>query len=794
VLPVFAAGAGTPVHDLARGILDAGLDPEECYQVRELSFSRQDARVYLTEGYLIFGKPVNGVRTSAVFSADIEAGDAELLLMPPHRSERMSLASFTGSPNFDEHFSAALFVFTDDTYPELMKLISAHGTPKKRPDHGALLAQSWDMVVRSLSQSYQVRMVKDLMSERRAESGFFYGALVGQKLGNFDLLYDPRATEQISLGQVVVRYNHAYFDLWTRFAARAFRTGTRTRAPEEFEVSSYRIDAGLDSDLKLTGTTRSTVVANVPKLRVLEFDVSPAMQISAARIAGEPAEVFQPDSLRASLLRGEANLGFLIAPAKPLEPGKEYEVEIEHSGSVVTDAGNGVYFVGARGAWYPNRFPQFAKYDLTFRYPADLDLVATGHTVEESEDGERRISRHRIDTPVRLAGFNLGRFDHQSVSRGGYTVDVYANRTVETSIERARQRTIVVPRPEIGPAGDRRWTIDLAPFPDEEAVKPGERLERFANEIASGLEFMASHFGPPVLKNLTVSPIPGTFGQGFPGLIYLSTLAYLDPKYRPAAMQSEMQQMFYSDIMHAHETAHQWWGNLVASAADEDDWIMESLANYSALLYLEKRKGTRVLDQVLADYRNRLLAKNSAGHTVESAGPIIWGGRLNTSQTPQAWRIITYEKGSWIIHMLRRRLGDERFLAMLGQLRKKYQFRTLNTGQFRAAVAEALPPKSFDPQLEGFFEQWVYSTGVPSLKLTQSVQGKAPQVRVTGTITQTDVSEDFTTWVPVEIQFAKGKPIVQWVRTASEPVTFSVNLRQAPSKVVLDPANNVLRK
>lgn len=783
-----------PVHDLARGILDAGLDPDECYQVRELRVSRQDARVYLTEGYLIFGRPVNGVRTSAVFSADIESGDAELLLMPPHRSERMSLASFTGSPTFDEHFSAALFLFTDDTYPELIKLMNAHGTPKKRPDRGALLAQGWDMVVRNLSQSYQVRMVRDLMSEGRAGSGFFYGALIGQKSGNFDLLYDPRATEQISLGQVVVRYNHAYFDLWTRFAARSFRTGTHKPAPEDFAVSNYRIEANLDSDLKLTGTTRSTIVANVPNLRLLEFDVSPAVQINAARIAGEPAEVFQPDSLRASLLRGEANLAFLLVPAKPLEVGKEYEVEIEHSGSVVTDAGNGVYFVGARGAWYPNRFPQFAKYDLTFRYPLDLDLVATGRTVEESKDGEWRISKHRIDTPVRLAGFNLGRFDHQSVTRGGYTVDVYANRTVETSLERARQRIIVVPPSEMGPPGDRRWTIDLAPFPDETSMKPGERLEKFASEIASGLEFMAAHFGPPVLKNLTVSPIPGTFGQGFPGLIYLSTLAYLDPKYRPAALQNEMQQMFYSDIMHAHETAHQWWGNVVASAANEDEWIMESLANYSALLYLEKRKGTRVLDQVLAEYKSRLLSKNNAGHTVESAGPIIWGGRLSNSQTPLAWRIITYEKGSWIIHMLRRRLGDERFLAMLGQLRKKYQFRTVNTDQFRAVVAEALPPKSFDPQFEAFFEQWVYSTGLPSLKLTQSVQGKAPHVRLTGTITQSDAPEDFTTWVPVEVQFSKGKPLVQWVKTASEPVGFSVNLRQAPSKVVLDPGNSVLRK
>jgi hypothetical protein len=453
-----------------------------------------------------------------------------------------------------------------------------------------------------------------------------------------------------------------------------------------------------------------------------------------------------------------------------------------------------VYFVGARGSWYPHKFPQFARYDLAFRYPRDLDLVATGRTVEQLEDGEWRITRRRIDTPVRMAGFNLGQFEHRSITRGGYTVDVYANRGLEEALQPQR-RNVFVPQPQPGPPGDRRWTVDLAPFPVEPPkLKPSAHLEQLALEIASGLEFMAGHFGPPVLKTLTVSPIPGTFGQGFPGLIYLSTLAYLDPRYRPAAMQTEMQQMFYSDIMHAHETAHQWWGNLVASAANEDDWIMEALANYSALLYLEKHKGAKVVDQILADYRTRLLAKTETGGTVESTGPIIWGGRLNFTKTPDAWRAITYEKGSWIIHMLRRRLGDEQFLAMLGQLRHRYQYKTLTTEEFRAQAAESLPLKSFDPRLEAFFEQWVYSTGIPSLKMTHSIQGKAPDMRVTGAITQTDVPEDFSIWVPVEIQLPKGKPIVHWVKTTNGPAPFSVAVRQAPTKVLLDPGGAVLHK
>jgi len=793
LLPILPAGGQTPARELARRVAEAGLDPQECYQVRDLRFSREDIRVYLAEGYLIFGKEVNGARVSAVFSGDIEGGDAELLLLPPYQSERLSLAAFARSPNLAEHFRSAAFVFTDDTYAELIKLLNRRGAPRRQPDRGALLAQTMDPVIRNLTGSFSVRVVRDLLSESRPEKGFFFGAIAGQTLGNLDVLYDPRASEQINVGQVVVRYERAYFDLWTRFRGRSFRSGRRRAPQEDVVIRDYRIDARLDPELRMEVRTAATVVAGPDSRRALAFDISPQMRVSEARIDGEPAEVFQPDSLRSGLIRGDINETFLVIPARPLEPGREHRIEFQHSGSVITDAGNGVYFVGARGSWYPNQQSQFARYDLTFHYPVDLDLVAAGRAAEQSTEGDWRTVRHRIDTPVRLAGFNLGRFEHYAVTRGGYTVDVYANRRVEAALE--PPRVVALPPPPQGLPGTRRWTVDLAPFPIEPPkIKPAEHLEQLALEIAGGLEFMASHFGPPVMKTLTVAPIPGTFGQGFPGLIYLSTLAYLDPRYRPADARSDMQQIFYSEILHAHETAHQWWGNVVTSASPEDDWTMEALANYSALLYLEKRKGASVLDQVLSSYRTRLLRKNESGRTVDSAGPIIWGQRLATSQTPQAWQVITYEKGSWIMHMLRRRLGDERFLSMLGELRSRYQYHGLTTEDFRRTAAGSLPPKSFDPTLESFFEQWVYSTGIPSLKLAHSVRGKPPQVRLTGTVTQSDVAGDFSTWVPVEIQLPRGKPMVQWVRTSSEPTTFTVLLKQVPSRVALDPNNSVLRR
>ena len=252
--------------------------------------------------------------------------------------------------------------------------------------------------------------------------------------------------------------------------------------------------------------------------------------------------------------------------------------------------------------------------------------------------------------------------------------------------------------------------------------------------------------------------------------------------------------MFYSDILHSHETAHQWWGNLVTSASYEDDWLMESLANYSALMYLEKRKGRKALDSVLELYRTHLLQEVKDAGTVESAGPIGWGLRLNSSKLPGAWRIITYEKGSWILHMIRAQMGDEAFLKMLGQLAVRYRYQAISTAQFRQHAQEFMPAIFADRSLESFFEQWVYGTGVPKVSMAAKWTGKPPAVKVRGTLSQQGVDEDFSTLIPVEIQLSNKRSVTQWVRTASEPVEFTVPVKTAPTKILLDPANNILRQ
>ncbi|HKA02128.1 MAG TPA: M1 family aminopeptidase, partial [Candidatus Solibacter sp.] len=757
----------------------------ECYRVRDLAINKEDIRIYFTQGYLMFSKPVAGRPIAAIFSADVDGGDGEIILFPPDRAERRSLAVYTDSPNLNEHFRGMLMMFTDDMAARLRGQLAGNETNRKAPELAATLDDYWTPVLRNLATSYQTRLAYDLIGGA-PRGGLFAAMINGVKLGNFDVVYEPRSLEQIFVGQLAARENRVYFDTWTSFAARSAR-----RIPEparkDLNLHDYRIESTVNPDLSMDVVARVKATPLVDNLPVTAFDMSSAMSPTEVKIDSRSAELLTAENLRFNLTRAGNNM-FLVVPPEPLRAGRDYEFEFHYGGKVIQDAGEHVFYVTARGTWYPASGASFTTFDLTFRYPREYDLVSVGDIVEERVEGDWKMAHRRTSAPVRLAAFNLGDYEHARLERGGYVIDVCANRRLERALQ-PRMPEPQVPTLPTPPNRRRPESFSLPPLM-EHAHDPLERLKTLAGEVASALEFMAGKFGPPALPHLTVSPIPGTFGQGFPGLIYLSTLSYLNaiPGSRNAATASA--EIFYTDMLQAHETAHQWWGNRITNATYRDNWLMEALANYSALLYLEKRRGAKSLEVMLESYREALLAKNEAGQTVDSAGPIVLGTRLESSQEPRAWRSITYGKGSWIIQMLRRRMGDERFLAMLADLSKRYDLKAISTEEFRLFAAQYLPPKSDDPKLESFFERWVYGTGIPALKLNYSMRNG----RLTGTVTQSGVDEDFTAIVPVEIQVARGKMITQWVRTGSTPGTFGVALQAPPLKVSLDPHQAVLRK
>src|ERR1035438_10620175 len=196
----------------------------------------------------------------------------------------------------------------------------------------------------------------------------FAAVVQGSKLGNFDVVYDPDAAEQILAGALNTRANRLYFDTWTSFPSRSARKNPAAAAAAVHgpKLSDYRIDATVMPDLLLNVITRVKVQITGAPAPVVAFDVAGEMNVGTVTVDGAPAEVLQGESLRLNLTRA-GNTLFLVAPAEPLQAGREYEFEFHHSGKVIHDAGEHVFYVSARANWYPASGQRFSNYDLTDR-------------------------------------------------------------------------------------------------------------------------------------------------------------------------------------------------------------------------------------------------------------------------------------------------------------------------------------------------------------------------------------------------------------------------------------------
>ena len=784
-----AAAIGAELHRLE-------LDPDTCYRVRDLSFERPDVRFFFGDGWLVFARPVAGHRVAALYHASETTDDAEIMVRPSNRSERASLAHSAGTPNIDEHFGMALLVFSGGA-EDLLELARSGGG-KLSPERGLLLSSEMGAAVRRLASGLEVRIAHDVLANAGQQGeGLLLAAIAGKTLGLFNVVYDPIAYEQVLVGKVAAGAREASFDVWSSFRTRA-SLRANAPVPSDSTLTNYRIETTIQPDLRLRLVTRATLRARRRLGGAFTVEISPRMNITDAKVDGQKVEVFRREADRTATVGGgeiaSTNESVLIGLPRPLEAGQTCEVEIRNEGDIIRKTSSGVFFVEDRVNWYPTRGEAFSTYELTFRLPQEYLLAAPGDVVEEKVEGDVRMVHLRSTQPIRIAGFNIGSFQHVQVKRGDYQVDLYANTKADPAAA-GRDHPVLTIAPSLpsSPASHRDLgVVEVTPTPPANVPV---RMASVGAEIAEEFEWMASRFGPPPLKRIAISPIPGTFGQGFPGLIYLSTVTYLDDAQRRALLRKDASaEAFYNSIIHAHETAHQWWGNLVIPATYHDEWLSEALANYSAMLVLEQKRGAKTVESVLDDYRRGLLMPGKPT-TVESSGPITWGYRLREGGQLGPWTSIIYGKGTWIMHMLRRRMGEEAFLRMLATLRKRYEYRTISTEEFRALAAMFLPPGDPDPSLETFFDTWVYGTGIPVLEMTTSVKGKAPAVTCTVTVRQSGVAEDFVAEVPVEIRQAGGaKPIVRWVHTSSAPAAFTVKLKAAPQHVELAPRLAVLAR
>jgi len=330
------------------------------------------------------------------------------------------------------------------------------------------------------------------------------------------------------------------------------------------------------------------------------------------------------------------------------------------------------------------------------RWPKRLMLVATGTESETRDNAETKSGRWRSEKPFPTAGFNLSQYKMASTA-GPPKIEVYANKQLEEAIVARLQPGGPNALPPPSMLDHFKDTDHLSGAADEPpAPSPTSALKQLGANVQDSIHFFENVNGAFPFDHLSVAQIPGSFGQGWPGLVYLSTLAFLPPETQERAGLNEWAQSEARDLMPYHEVAHQWWGNVTGAASYRDVWMEEAMANYLALWYADSKKiGQHRLTNWLERYRADLSAKiPGSEHSVEEVGPLVLGPRLGSLKVPGAYNTLIYGKGTWVMHMLREMLRDPnskdpdaRFRELLRAVLTEHQFRPLSTAEFQHARA-----------------------------------------------------------------------------------------------------------
>jgi len=806
-----------PAEALYLQLRNVGLDPAQTYHIRGASLDRSALHITFEDGEISFTTAVNGHITGAFFE-----GDGELLLRPPSQVERGSIALFTGMAILEERFTSSYVRFNDDTFAELKPYL-------RSSEHAKEFSSRWDETAHNLAEADALRLlatfsrslsvageaVSPQPSSDSPPDRMLHIRLQGEKVGTFDVFFDALAAEQIWAGQTKVVEGVTYYDLWTSFALSG---GGKERLlgsdpiNTEVAVSRYKIRADVKPPTTVSADARVELEVRKAGVRTLFFELSRFLQVKQVEADGRPVEFINNPAIDGTQLARRGNDLVAVVFPGPLRPGQRLELRFVYGGDVLSEAGGGLLYVGARGTWYPNRGIVRSHFDLEFHYPSEWTLLATGKRIasipvgnyDAGEAGEQ-VARWVTEQPASLAGFNLGKYERAVAHAGDVSVETYAARRMEKTFPRGPDQIVAIPDIRMLP---KQRTVIQGPV----LLSPARNAQAVADKAAQAVDFFTQRFGPFPYSSLELTQMPGQMSQGWPGLIFLSSFAFLTPG-EEADLHLDPLQAAFRRLVLPHETAHQWWGDLVGWRSYRDQWIVEALANYSALMLLETQNPAE-FQQILDEYRADLLQRNKEGEPLRDAGPVTLGLRLNSSHFPNGYEAISYGRGTWLFHMLRhmlldaetKRMGkgergspglDEPFVRGLRKVRERYAGKDISTNELLAVFEEELPRSLWYEgrrSLDWFLQAWVQGTAVPHFSL-QSVKflSKTNGTVVSGVIAQKEGPSDLVTAVPVYAVLGGSQTLLGQVLVDGPETPFRFSAPAGTKKIVLDPKQTLLR-
>ena len=730
-------------------------------------------RVAMTfTGTFYFTAPVEGRVTGAVF-----IGQGTLRAdVPPNIFEKANVKRLLGAENVTSTFTSAVMRFTDDTF-------SVVGASKQ---DGAASPEA-----QKLAAEFELRMRKESganIAERVTVSvlngekpGFFFANFAGGDRDRFSYVFDPQGripTTAFGINGGEKGLIYAYKpsistnEVWMAFYSEddyAKQMVTYSDAYDLVDITKYNMEVDLRNPKSKMGLrTKIEMHTLANGVRAIPFSIGESlgesddsrlkkqMRFKSAKLAGKPLEFIQEDwEGGAVVLLPEA-----MAANKPLE------IEIELEGDFLRQSPfiNDVSFPRSNESWYPRHgFLDRATYEFTYLHAKKHKVASVGVRESESawpEDKDVVVTKYKMAQPVALVTFALGPWERHP-------------------------DTI-------------KWDSGEKPIPLEFNSMPGSYLaikESFIlAELNNSVRYFHQLFGAYPYETYSATFHPYGFGQGFPTMLMIP----------PADRANKYTYAFIS-----HETAHQWWGNIVAWRSYRDQWLSEGFAEYSGVLYTALRENPKASRNLIDQMRDslKLNPETQTGRgsgRLNDIGPIILGHRLETSKSFGTYTTLIYNKGALVLRMLHFLLSDpnsgddKAFFDMMKDFVARYRDKTASTDDFRLVANEHFAKSPIGKKynltdLNWFFRQWVYQTDLPAYKLEYSVQTNPDgTAMVSGNVLQDKVPETFFTPLPLVIFFDGERWATGTVHAYGPKTPFQIKLPTKPVKVELDPHHWIL--
>ncbi len=711
-------------------LMELGPTSDGVAAVSDLTITRDVATLHLQSGTIYLLTPVAGRTVAAVF-----LGDGTLSFAPNNPVEQEQLFRFYETRQVEQQFENLFMMFADGTLEELQQTLTfGAGSPPN--DVRNLIEHSLKYLSDKDSDRFDTRMMMTFLN--RQENGLFYAHVSEDRNKPFFFQIDPFSSESILFGHRAKEARRKETrEIINQFSSLQ-NSGETPDPPgrrDLIRVGSYRIESTIERNMDFSA--EAEVALDWVKQGTSWFPLSLYYDLEMDEVEwgnGEPATYF----------KGEENPYLWIRMDQP-EPGDEpLEIVLRYHGDFVVNYPDEHWFLTATPTgWYPwdaDGTVAETPFDVTFHTPERVVLVGLGDKVEESIDG--RMTSTRWVTPRS--------FEENSFSLGDY--DAYP----------------------LQPDGIPPLTVLVTRIPYRPLPRSGLSMQaQVGADVANSLRFFQEKFGPLLDGHIYAAEILGGHGQAFAGMVHLSYATFFGERDAGA-----------DQVFRAHEIAHQWWGVGVDGKTYHDKWLTEGISQFAALWYLDAMLNNReVCIEMLEEWRKEIFDRG------DEAGPMWLGTRVASSEHPGDYQLIVYNKGAFVLHMLRGLLGDEKITNVLREFYMAYRGSAATTEEFQNVVEEHT-----GEDMDWFFNQWVYGNDLPTYSYSHRVDaspegGFTVRVRVA----QEGVPVDFRMSVPVRVEFDDGS-------YADFPILVSGALTEAelprvdaePKKIILNPDEAIL--